>query len=214
MEKTEPRGVLDGVGATDRIQLVEELADVELGRVHRDAEPPGDHLVGRALGDQRQHLDFARGQRLIGFGMVVAGFVADRDDVGSLSRRGETDMRHAGQDRRQPVGEIGIVFNETRKWPKRLRAFFEVTNAALRWPSIAPTVARLNAEMTDRLADQIRAAQASGDIRTGLDATAEAVAITGAMRGIMGQWLIAPDSVGFDAARDNFIAGLRRSRMA
>ena len=44
-------------------------------------------------------------------------------------------------------------------------------------------------------------------------ATAEAVAIMGAMRGIMGQWLIAPDSVDLDAVRDNFIAGLRRSWM-
>jgi AcrR family transcriptional regulator len=111
------------------------------------------------------------------------------------------------------LAAIAFYFNETRKWPKRLRAFFEVTNAALRWPSIAPTVARLNAEMTGRLADQIRAAQASGDIRAGLDATAEAVAIMGAMRGIMGQWLIAPDSVDLDAVRDNFIAGLRRSWM-
>jgi hypothetical protein len=67
MENTEPRGVRDGVGATNRIQLVEELADVELGRVHRDAEPPGDLLVGRALSDQCQHLDFARRQRLIEF---------------------------------------------------------------------------------------------------------------------------------------------------
>ena len=112
------------------------------------------------------------------------------------------------------LAAIAFYFNETRKWPKRLRAFFEVTNAALRWPSIAPTVARLNAEMTGRLAAQIRAAQASGDIRAGLDATAEAVAIMGAMRGIMGQWLIAPDSVDLDAVRDNFIAGLRRSWMA
>src|SRR5262249_35089048 len=36
MENTEPRGVRDGVGAANRIQLVEELADMELGRVHRD----------------------------------------------------------------------------------------------------------------------------------------------------------------------------------
>ena len=71
MENAEPRGVRDGVGATDRIELVQELADVELGRVHRDAEPPGDLLVGRALGDQRQHLDFARGQPLIEFGVIA-----------------------------------------------------------------------------------------------------------------------------------------------
>ena len=111
------------------------------------------------------------------------------------------------------LASIAFYFNETRKWPKRLRAFFEVTNAALRWPSIAPTVARLNGEMIERTADHIRAAQANGEIRAGLDATAEAVAITGAMRGIMGQWLIDPDSIDIDTVRDNFIAGLRRSWM-
>jgi AcrR family transcriptional regulator len=108
---------------------------------------------------------------------------------------------------------IAFYFNETRKWPKRLRAFFEVMNAGLRWPSIAPTVARLNAIMVERFADHVRSAQAKGEIRADLDAKAEAIAITGAMRGIMGQWLIDPDSIDLDAVRDNFIAGLRRSWM-
>ncbi|MBV8413112.1 MAG: TetR/AcrR family transcriptional regulator [Alphaproteobacteria bacterium] len=106
---------------------------------------------------------------------------------------------------------IAFYFNETRKWPKRLRAFFEVMNAGLRWPSIAPTVARLNAIMIERFANHIRSAQDSGQIRANLDAKAEAIAITGAMRGIMGQWLIDPDSIDLDTVRDNFIAGLRRS---
>lgn len=106
---------------------------------------------------------------------------------------------------------VAFYFTETRKWPKRLRAFFEVMNAGLRWPSIAPAVARLNTDMVERFAGNLRAAQASGEIRANLDATAEAIAITGAMRGIMGQWLIDPDSIDLDAVRDNFIAGLRRS---
>jgi AcrR family transcriptional regulator len=109
---------------------------------------------------------------------------------------------------------IAFYFNETRRWPRKLRAFFEVTNAALRWPSIAPTVARLNAGMTERFAGHLRAAQANGEIRADLDPTAEAVAIIGAMRGVMGQWLIDPDRTDIDAVRDNFIAGLRRSWMA
>jgi AcrR family transcriptional regulator len=106
---------------------------------------------------------------------------------------------------------IAFYFNETRKWPRRLRAFFEVMNAGLRWPSIAPAVARLNADMDERFAMHIRAAQESGEIFPNLDATAEAIALTGAMRGIMGQWLTDPDSIDIDAVRDNFIAGLRRS---
>ena len=106
---------------------------------------------------------------------------------------------------------IAFYFNETRKWPKRLRAFFEVMNAGLRWPSIAPAVARLNADMAEQFARALRAAQESREIRADLDATAEAIAITGAMRGVMGQWLMDPDTIDLDAVRDNFIAGLRRS---
>jgi AcrR family transcriptional regulator len=111
------------------------------------------------------------------------------------------------------LASIAFYFNETRQWPRKLRAFFEVMNAALRWPSIAPTVGRLNDGMVARFAGHIAAAQAAGEIRGDLDATAEAVAIIGAMRGIMGQWLVDPDSVDLDAVRDNFIAGLRRSWM-
>jgi hypothetical protein len=31
------------------------------------------------------------------------------------------------------------------------------------------------------------------------------------MRGIMSQWLIAPDAIDLDAVRDAYVAGLRRS---
>lgn len=109
------------------------------------------------------------------------------------------------------LASIAFYFNDSRTWPLRLRAFFEVTNAALRWPSIAPTVARLNAEMVERFAGHIRAAQAAGEIRADIDPMAEAIAVTGAMRGVMGQWLIDPERVDVDSVRDGFIAGLRRS---
>jgi len=111
------------------------------------------------------------------------------------------------------LAAIAFYFDETRKWPRRLRAFFEVMNAGLRWPSIAPTVARLNAAMVEGFAGHLRTAQEKGEIRADLDPQSEAVALAGAMRGIMGQWLIDPESVDLDAVRDNFIAGLRRSWM-
>jgi hypothetical protein len=84
-------------------------------------------------------------------------------------------------------------------------------NAGLRWPSIAEVVSRLNQEWIERIAAQIRTAQRLGDIRSDVDPVAEAVAISGAMRGIMAQWLIAPKSIDLDAVRDAYIAGLRRN---
>jgi AcrR family transcriptional regulator len=109
------------------------------------------------------------------------------------------------------LASIAFYLDDSRGWPKKLRAFHEVMNAGLRWPAIAEVVARLNQEWIDRIAAQLRAAQAKGDVRADLDPVAEAVAVSGAMRGIMAQWLIAPDSIDLDAVRDAYITGLRRS---
>ena len=106
---------------------------------------------------------------------------------------------------------IAFYLDDSRGWPKKLRAFHEITNASLRWPAIAEVVARLNREWIDRIAAQIRTAQRQGDIRADIDPVAEAVAVSGAMRGIMAQWLIAQDSIDLDAVRDTYVAGLRRS---
>jgi len=109
------------------------------------------------------------------------------------------------------LATITFYLDDSRGWPKKLRAFYEVMNAGLRWPSIAEVVARLNKEWIERIAVQIRAAQRLGNVRTDIDPVAEAVAISGAMRGIMEQWLIAPESIDLDAVRDSYVAGLRRS---
>lgn len=106
---------------------------------------------------------------------------------------------------------IAFYMDDSRSWPKRLKAYHEVINAALRWPSIAEVAARLNQEAVERFAQQIRAAQALGEIRADIDPVAEAVIVSGAIRGIMAQWLVAPESTDIDAVRDAYIASLRRS---
>jgi AcrR family transcriptional regulator len=109
------------------------------------------------------------------------------------------------------LATIAFYLDDSRGWPKKLRAFHEVINAGLRWPAIGEVVARLDREWIDRVSAQIRTAQRHGDIRADIDPVAEAVAVCGAMRGIMSQWLIAPDSIDLDAVRDSYLAGLRRS---
>jgi AcrR family transcriptional regulator len=109
------------------------------------------------------------------------------------------------------LATIAFYLDDSRGWPKKLRAFYEVMDAGLRWPSIGAVVARLNQEWIDRIAVQIRTAQRNGDIRADIDPVAEAVAISGAMRGIMLQWLVAPEGIDLDAVRDAYVAGLRRS---
>ena len=109
------------------------------------------------------------------------------------------------------LASIAFYLDDSRGWPKKLRAFHEVINAGLRWPAIGEVVARLDRESIDRVSAQIRTAQRHGDIRVDIDPVAEAVAVCGAMRGIMSQWLIAPDSIDLDTVRDSYLAGLRRS---
>lgn len=109
------------------------------------------------------------------------------------------------------LATIAFYLDDSRGWPKKLRAFYEIIDAALRWPSIAKVVARLNQDWIDRVSAQIRAAQRQGDIRADVDSVAEAIAISGAMRGIMSQWLVEPGAIDLDAVRDAYIAGLRRS---
>ena len=109
------------------------------------------------------------------------------------------------------LASIAFYLDDSRGWPKKLRAFHEVINAGLRWPAIGEVVARLDRESIDRVSAQIRTAQRHGDIRVDIDPVAEAVAVCGAMRGIMSQWLIAPDSIDLDAVRNSYLAGLRRS---
>jgi len=109
------------------------------------------------------------------------------------------------------LATIAFYLDDSRGWPKKLRAFHEVINAGLRWPAIGEVVARLDQESIDRVSAQIRTAQRHGDIRADIDPVAEAVAVCGAMRGIMSQWLIAPDSIDLDVVRDSYLAGLRRS---
>jgi TetR/AcrR family acrAB operon transcriptional repressor len=117
----------------------------------------------------------------------------------------------APEGRESLLTRIAFYMDDSRGWPEQLKAFYEVMEAGLRWPSITKVVARINQEIVEQFSAQIRAAQARGEIRGDIDAVAEATAIWGTMRGVMTQWLIAPDGVDLDKVRDNYIAGLRRS---
>src|SRR5271168_2368703 len=71
----------------------------------RNLEPPGDRLVGRPLGDQRQHIELARGQ-----GHVRRRLAPGHEGrIGGLARRREPQARHVGQERRQPIGELRLA---------------------------------------------------------------------------------------------------------
>lgn len=107
----------------------------------------------------------------------------------------------------------GVAFyvDDSRKSATRLRGFYEVLNAGLRRPAIAPAVARLNRDSVDSFARSIRAARDMGEVRPDLDPDTEAVLVLAALRGLMTQWLLAPEQIDIERSRDALVAGFRRS---
>lgn len=109
------------------------------------------------------------------------------------------------------IARIAFYIDDNRQSGPRLRAFHEVLNAALNRPALAPAIAQLDQESAAGFTHHIRAAIRRGEIREDVDPEAEGVLILATLRGVMRQWLIAPDRIDLDAIRAEFISGLRRN---
>jgi len=59
MQDTDPRGMGDRICPAHRVELLQQRCNVILGRVCRNAEPAGNQLVRRALGQQREHFQLS-----------------------------------------------------------------------------------------------------------------------------------------------------------
>jgi len=199
---------------------------IETGRTHAERRREAESRILQAAFDivARRGVDqltLAEAGEEAGYSRALAAHYFDgREDLlAAVAQHAVDRYRERIVDLKVPTPEgresllarIAFYMDDSRGWPKQLKAFYEVMEAGLRWPSIAKVVARINREIIERFSAQIRAAQARGEIRGDIDAVAEAIAIWGAMRGVMTQWLIAPDSVDLDKVRDTYIAGLRRS---
>jgi AcrR family transcriptional regulator len=199
---------------------------IETGRTHAERRREAESRILQAAFDivARRGVDqltLAEAGEAAGYSRALAAHYFDgREDLLAAVAQHAVDKYRerivelkvpAPEGRESLLARIAFYMDDSRGWPKQLKAFYEVMEAGLRWPSITEVVARINREIIERFSAQIRAAQARGEIRGDIDAVAEAIAIWGAMRGVMTQWLIAPDSVDLDKVRDTYIAGLRRS---
>lgn len=109
------------------------------------------------------------------------------------------------------IARIAYYIDDNRRSVSRLRAFHEVLNAALNRPALAPAIAQLDQESAAGFVHHIRAAIRRGEISPDVDPEAQGVLILATLRGVMRQWLIAPDRIDLDRIRAEFIAGLRRN---
>jgi len=199
---------------------------IETGRTHaerrREAESrilqAAFEIVARRGVDQ---LTLAEAGEEAGYSRALAAhyFNGREELLAAVAQHAVDKYRQRIVDMKVPAPEgresllkgIAFYLDDSRGWPKQLKAFYEVMEAGLRWPQITRVVARINQEIVELFDTQNRVAQELGEIRSDIDATSEAIAIWGAMRGVMTQWLIAPDNVDLDKVRDGFVAGLRRS---
>lgn len=148
------------------------------------------------------------------FGSREALMVAVAEDVARSyrARLRSAERLNAPKSLGSLLENVAFYIDDSRGSASRLRGFYEVLNAGLRHPALAPAIAALNADSAAGFARSIKAAQAAGEVRADLDADIEGALVVGALRGVMAQWLVArPGSFDLDKARDALVAGFRRS---
>ena len=140
-------------------------------------------------------------------GMIAA--LAERlvEGFGDALARAEPSV--PGLD--QLLGAIRFYFDSAARDPVTTRALFVLLGEGLNNPQVQGRIAHLNAEGARHLQAQIAAAIRTGEARASINAEAEALLIMGQLRGVVGLWLLSPDTVNLPAVRDTMIAAVRRN---
>lgn len=109
------------------------------------------------------------------------------------------------------MSSVTFLVSEARRAPLGLQAFYEVSDAAARRPSVSAVVARVQGAILDGAVANLQVAIDRGEVRADLHPRLEAVLFISSLRGLMSRWLSDPDAFVLEDARDAFIAGLRRN---
>ena len=96
--------------------------------------------------------------------------------------------------------------------PDESRAFYLLLFEALGpLPELRPRFAALHDSIREQSAGRIRAGIEAGDIRPDVDPDAQAVLMVGAIRGVMYQWLLAPEQLDLNRLFDELQRNVRSS---
>ena len=122
MENTDSCSMGDSIGAAHGVELFQQRCDVVLGRVRRNAEPPRNLLVRRALGEQRKHFQFPRRERNAGIQLSRG---AGRDDkrVRFIVPADQLEPLDVGQGGRDPISESRVSHVDRQPQPISRRRF-------------------------------------------------------------------------------------------
>lgn len=103
---------------------------------------------------------------------------------------------------------ISLYLDQGRRAESSIRALYEIINSGLRPGPLTTTVAKLNGDSIRGFARRFELARAAGVVRPDVDPQVEATLLLAALRGLMSVWLVAPETIDLDRARDGLIDSL------
>jgi AcrR family transcriptional regulator len=109
------------------------------------------------------------------------------------------------------LGIVAFYFEQAGRDPIGSRALVVLLGEGLSNELVADRLAELNARSAGAFEVNLTAAVAAGDVRADIDVKAQALLILATLRGVVGQWLLAPDEIDLPAVSAEFIASLKRS---
>jgi len=98
----------DSIRAAHSVKLLQQRGDVILGRVHRNAEPAGNQLVRRALGQQCKHFQLSGGEFNVGFAIGRRSELGDDKRVRFIVFADQLEALNVGQDGCESISENGV----------------------------------------------------------------------------------------------------------
>ncbi|MFI4935503.1 MAG: TetR/AcrR family transcriptional regulator [Caulobacterales bacterium] len=140
-------------------------------------------------------------------GMVVSLVQHIIDGFGRALLRAE--HHDLGMDRL--LGTVAFYFKAARRDPIGARALSVLLVEGLNNDLVADRLAALNARSAGAFEANLAAAVAAGEVRADIDVKAQAILILATLRGVVGQWLLAPHDIDLAAVSAAFITALRRS---
>jgi AcrR family transcriptional regulator len=163
------------------------------------------------LADVGEAAGYSRGLPAHYFGGKAGLIVALARHIVEGFGRALDRTEHHGRGLPRLLGTAVFYFDSARRDPTGTRALFVLLGEGLANPLISDQIAALNARSAKAFELNLRAAIDAGAVRDDIDARAQAILILAALRGAVGQWLLAPGAIDLAAVRDEFVASLKRS---
>ena len=112
------------------------------------------------------------------------------------------------------TGIVRFYLDSARKDPVGAKALLVLLGDGLNNDLVREPLAALNARSVKAFETNLAAAIEKGEARADIDVRAQAILILATLRGVVGQWQLAPGRIDLARVRDEMVASLKRSLAA